>query len=328
MFIRVLELIKKSNNIAILTHDNADGDAIGSALMLDEFIKLNYPNKNVDIFTDSTNISENFQAMLGNIVVNPVEKNYQLAISVDCADNGRFEKYNHVFAKADFTVNIDHHKDNAQYADLNFVSNMSSNCEHLFYLLKATSLKINKRLASCACVGVLTDSMELSIPTVTAQTYKLMTEFLALGVDVYGIRKMLFSGKDLPVFKLISTALNNAEFLCDNRVLFININKRDIQKCRATEEQVSEVISNVFYMSKCLACFLVSPRKSYWHVSMRCVDGLNVNVIAKSMGGGGHICASATNTRISITNMKTLIESEMTKQINNYTSPNHAKFFE
>ena len=174
MFSKLLEIIKRCNNVAIITHDSADGDAFGSALMLHEFFSVNYPSINIDIFTDSEDINENFKVMLGNIKINPQKKNYQLAISVDCADNDRFSKYNEIFANAKYTANIDHHQDNAQYADLNFVTTTSSNCENLYNLIKSSGLKLTKRLASFACVGVLTDTLGLATPNVTSKTYELI----------------------------------------------------------------------------------------------------------------------------------------------------------
>jgi len=288
MFKKVLDLFKKWNSVAIITHYNADGDAFGSALMLHEFLTLNFPNIDKDIFTETATITENFSIMLGDMKINPERKKYAIAIAVDCADTGRFSKYNEIFATAKYTVNIDHHQDNAYYADLNFVAPTSSNCENLYNLLKSTNLQMNKKIASFACVGVLTDTNALSVPTVTDKTYALVSEFYSLDVDVFKIRKMFFGGYNKTVYDLIATALTKTEFICNNRVMFIVLNRSDLKRCNATESDVGAIINTIFSLSKSLACFLVSPREKEWHVSMRSIDGINVNMIAKSMDGGGH----------------------------------------
>jgi len=73
---------------------------------------------------------------------------------------------------------------------------------------------------------------------------------------------------------------------------------------------------------------LVSPREKEWHVSMRSIDGINVNMIAKSMDGGGHLCASACNTKLSTAKIKENIVKEVNKQLKKYIPTNYNKLFE
>ena len=116
----ILEEINNANKIVILTHENPDGDAIGSSLGL--YNALKSMGKNPDIIIPEYSRIFKFLAGADEIKTESDIENYDLAIAVDCASikllNG-FAKY---FEGAKVKINIDHHSTNMMFGDYNYVN--------------------------------------------------------------------------------------------------------------------------------------------------------------------------------------------------------------
>lgn len=312
---KLLEFIKKSNKIAIMTHKNPDGDAFGSALAIYEFLDVYFKDKEKVIFTDFVSLGEEFKLITKGAKMNVADIEFDSAICVDISDKKLLGAYEPLFDTINNTFCIDHHKSNNNFCKINLVNCVSSNCEHLFNVFKETGLNITNKMAQYLCVGMTTDTNNFTINSVNAGTYRVIAEMEDLGVDVYGIRKIFFSGNSLEKYKIISLAMNKVEFLLDNKVMFINLIKEDFESCGLDENDTVGIINQAFYMKDAVACFLVSPRKDKLHISMRSVDGIDVSVIAESFGGGGHVCAAASDTNLNVLEIKNSILKQIKNQI-------------
>lgn len=318
MINKLLEFLNNATNIAIITHKNPDGDALGSALMMYEFINTYFKNKKKSVFTDYVTLSDEFKVITKEVVLNPKERDFDGVICVDVGDKQLLGKFESLFDSVTNSICIDHHKSNTYFCKTNIVDCLSSNCEHLYNLLKSTGLEITKEMGKYACVGIMTDTNALSTNSVDAGTYRTVGELADLGVDVYGVRKLFFSGNNLQKYKLVAKAMSKAEFLLDNKVMFINLTKQDFEECELEENDTVGIINQAYNMKDAYACFMVTPRKGVKHVSMRCVEGIDVSKIAESFGGGGHMCAAASNTDLSIDQIRNEILKQMQEQISNF----------
>ena len=90
----ILEEIKKADTIAILSHENPDGDAVGTGLALYNALKKYGKNPDI-IIPEYTQVFE-FLPCASEIKKESDIEKYDLAISVDCSTikmlNG-FSKY-------------------------------------------------------------------------------------------------------------------------------------------------------------------------------------------------------------------------------------------
>ena len=319
MINKFLELVKNSKSIAILTHTCPDGDAIGSSMMMWDFLEQNFPNIKKSIFTEYSQLSDEFVSMTKNAIINPTDRQYDLAITVDCGDSNRFSKYSDVFNNATHTVCFDHHKGNPNYAEINFNNILSSNCENIFNYLYPLNMKISIDFYKYCYTGILTDTNNFTTPLVCANTFKIVSKIVEQGVNIRAIHKLFFQGNTKNRYKLLGKSISKAEFWFDDRVVFIPITTEDLLSCNVSEEDTSVIINQAFSLYKNgLACFVVSPRKCKLHISMRCVDGMDVSHIAKMLGGGGHACASACDTTMNMEEAISILKDEIKKEIDNY----------
>lgn len=319
MYTQFIEFLNKAKKIAIITHRNPDGDALGSALAVREFLITYFKDKKVGVFTDYKSLSEEFKDIVKDLEINPTDRDYDSAICLDSGDKVLFGAYEGLFEGIENTICIDHHKTNYAYAKINIVDHLSSNCELLYNVFKELRFKITKDIGKYLCVGILTDTNGLSTNSVSADTYRVVADLCELGVDVYGIRNMFFSGHSIKKYKIIARAMNKVEFLCEDKVLFVNLTREDFEEFDLDENDTVGIISSVNNIKEVFACFLITPRKDKNHVSMRSVDGIDVSKLAESMGGGGHACAAACDTSVSVQEIKQSIVSAISKQLNSFT---------
>ncbi len=108
----ILKEIKQADTVAILTHESPDGDAMGSSLAVK--LMLEELGKQADVIIPEYSRCFRFLPSIEQIKEDTFVSQYDLAISVDCANFKRLAKNEH-FENAKKTIVIDHHGSNNMY---------------------------------------------------------------------------------------------------------------------------------------------------------------------------------------------------------------------
>ena len=182
---KIFNKIDKSNSILILTHENPDGDAIGSVLAFYHYLKS--INKTVDmVIVDIPKIFD-FLPSIDKVLDN-TDKEYDLAITVDCATAKRIGQKDDLLSKCKQVICIDHHISNELYGDINYVlGDVSSCCQVIYYLFKDNNITLTKEMAESLISGVITDTNGFKNDNVDSNTFKLAADILELGVNIHTI---------------------------------------------------------------------------------------------------------------------------------------------
>ena len=134
----IKEKVNEANSILILTHENPDGDAIGSSLGFMHGLKK--LNKKVDVFIPEANAMYAFLPGFEDIKKElPEEETYDLCVSLDSSDVERLGTFGRPwFEKIKNTIVIDHHITNQNFGDVNYVNAVaSSTCQNIIVVLAA-----------------------------------------------------------------------------------------------------------------------------------------------------------------------------------------------
>ena len=152
----ILEEIKKAGSIVILTHETPDGDAIGSSLGM--LLALEKLGKNADLIMSKYAKTFNFLPKVDEIKAESDIKEYDLAISLDCATFKRLDNREY-FENAKKTIVIDHHGSNNMYGDINYVNPVAPACsEILLAILSYYEIEIDVKIGTCLMTGIITDT--------------------------------------------------------------------------------------------------------------------------------------------------------------------------
>lgn len=298
----IIEEINNAESIIILTHENPDGDAIGSSLAMYQALKK--LGKCVDVIIPVFARTFNFLPKADEIKKESLES-YDLAIALDCSDIKRlvgFEKY---YENAKVKVQIDHHGVNAMYGDYNYVDPVSPACAQiLLNVLQYWNIEIDKEIGTCLLAGIITDTGGFRHSNVNSETFEFVSWILNRGVNVSNVYRQVLQKNSRTKFELSKLATERIEFLEDGKIAFTYINEEDEKKlgCEVGDhEGIVEIGRDIEGVE--VSIFLREDKKGY-KVSLRSNDYVNVSDVCLIFGGGGHIKAAGCHLPLSLEQAK------------------------
>ena len=299
----ILEEINNAESIVILTHENPDGDAIGTGLAL--YNALKEYGKNPDIIIPEYPRTFSFLPGADEIKKSSDIEKYDLAISVDCATIKMLNGFANYFENAKVKVSIDHHSTNTMFGDLNYVSPDAPACAQiLLVVLNYFKIEITKDIGTCILTGIITDTGGFKYSSVTAETFEFVAWLLNKGINVSKIYRKVLQVKTKANFELTRMAMERLEFLEDGKVAFTYITKEDEEKVNAESgdhEGIVEVGRDIESVE--VSIFLRETDKGC-KVSMRSNEYVNVSDVCILLGGGGHVRAAGATIQCTVEQAK------------------------
>ncbi len=287
------DLIKKSNNILIVTHEDPDPDAIGGVLALG--LALEKLKKKIQIFC-SDPLPEYMKFLpQSELVSNKFSKhNIDLIIGLDYGD---WKRTGVTYEWPVIIITLDHHLQSNQIGDIKIVdSRFSSTCEIIYWLFKVMGLGLDKNIATCLLAGIFADTGGFQHANTTERALKVAGELLLKGAMIYKIAGHLSQNKNLASLKVCGLALSRIKKDPQTGMVVSIVSQADLLKCQATSEDLSGVsaILNSVSGGK-FSLFLTEYEKNKIKGSLRSekYKGADVSQIAKALGGGGHKLAAA-----------------------------------
>ena len=299
----ILKEIKKANDIIILTHNNPDGDAIGSSLAV--YIALKNAGKNVEVVIPKMPRIYNFLPCADEVKKEASKQIYDLAISLDCATIKLLNGWAKYFEDAKTRIVIDHHSTNDMYGDLNYVELGSPACAQVLYVLfNYYNIEITPEIGTCLMTGIITDTGGFQYSAVSKETFEIAAELLGSGVNISKIYKKVFATHTKGNFELRKIALQRMEFLEDGKVAFSYITKKDEEKVNAEDGDNEGLVNEGRNIEGVEVSIFLRETDKGCKVSMRSNEYVNVSDVCILLGGGGHIRAAGASMQCNIEQAK------------------------
>lgn len=290
---KILEEINKAESIVILTHEHPDGDAVGTSLALYNALKI-CGKDNLDLIIPECPNTFMFLPNASDIKKESSIENYDLAITIDCANFKMLNGWSKYFENANTTVVIDHHGTNTMYGDYNFVNPDAPACaEVMIVALNHFNMEINKDIGTCLLAGIITDTGGFKYQGVTAETFEFVAKLLNKGVNVSDTYRKVLQVKTKSAFELSRIASNRLEFLEDGKIAYTYLTLEDYDKVNAVygdHEGIVDMGRDVEGVE--VSIFIREVRGKGLKASLRSNEKVNVDEIALLFGGGGHLKAA------------------------------------
>lgn len=291
----IASVLKNSKNIAVTCHVRPDGDAVGSGLAL--CLALNKAGKKAYMLCED-GIPERLKILPAthdtyNDIPVPLET-LDLFVSVDAADLSRIGIFERRFASfKGKTVNIDHHISNPGFAQYNYVlPGSTATCEILPEILCTAGLEIDKEVADLLAMGLLTDSGNFSHGDVTAKTFSVAAMLREKGADFCNIGYEMFTRQTKGRAELYGKAINGMRFALGDKLAFITVTQADFAATGTDKSHTEGFVDFPLSIDGVeVSIALMEVKEGQYKVSLRS-RSINVNTIAQSFGGGGHVLAS------------------------------------
>lgn len=310
---KIFELINNSNSILILTHENPDGDAVGSALAIYNF--LSSINKSVDMLILDVPNTFNFLPSI-NKVVDKSNKIYDLGIVVDCSSIDRIGQSNNEFNNCKNTICIDHHLTNTNFCNINMVNSLSSSCSQvLYYLFKDLKISITKEIGISLATGLLTDTNGFKNSNIDSKSFQMVMELIDNEIDISDIYNKVLCKKSIAQHELMKIAIKRLELYDNGKIAFSYITSRDMKKVGAKNGDHEGLVEIGRDISGVMVSVFIRVEDSVY-ISLRSNGLVDVSIIAQKFGGGGHKMAAGAKCNLSFKKVKKELIGEIVRSIN------------
>lgn len=237
MYDQAISLISDAKRITVIQAENPDGDSLGSSLALEEI--LGDLGKEVSLYCP-VEIPKYLRYFSGwDRVVMEFDAKADIAIIVDTSADVLLTKVlgtpgvRHFFESHPVIV-IDHHttKSNLTFEHVPVFEPAISTSEVIYRLSNEAGWTINPQAAEHALGAQLSDSLGLSIQTVTPENYHIAGELTALGAHVSVIeeRRREFMKKSPEILAYKGELLGRIKYVLDGALATVHIPWEDIQQ--------------------------------------------------------------------------------------------------
>jgi phosphoesterase RecJ-like protein len=295
----VVEELARAERLLVVTHENPDGDALGS--MLGVTRALRGLGKDVAMYlSGDTPLPGEYSFLdLSDLTRTlPDDLEQRTLVAVDCASERRIGPEPDALARASRVVDIDHHHDNTRFGDVNLiVAEASSTAEIVRDVLARLGVELTSEIAEPLYVGLVTDTGRFQYSNTTAKALRLGAELVEAGADVHNVFRHVYESVQFAKLKLLARALDHAELYEGGRLVISYLVKDDFIAVSADEPYSEGIIDYLRAVegSEMVALIREPPREDgpMWRISLRSShDEIDVSAIARGAGGGGHTQAA------------------------------------
>jgi phosphoesterase RecJ-like protein len=299
---KIRKALKQARRVLIPLHINTDGDSVGSALALYRLLKR--WDKDAEVVSADP-LPKNFLFLPGAKEIKEVDpaeldlSQYDLLAALDISTPSRSSRSkNFKFPSGLTLINIDHHQDNKEFGDLNYViPKAASATEILFDLLERWKIKIDEELAQCLLTGILADTNSFQNANTRPESLEKSAGLIRLGADHSEIVTNIFRSWSRAAVNLWTVILKNLK--TETGLAYSTLTRGEIQKSGIEQWEASPARS--FALESLIrvvegtdiAAIFSEEREGKIHCSLRSRLGFNIGKIAEQMGGGGHAQAAA-----------------------------------
>ena len=291
----VAEAIRSHDRFLVVSHENPDGDALGS--LLATHLALRQLGKDSQmLLAGAAPLPAEYRFMRLDSVLRepPADVGERVLVAVDCAKETRLDAPPELRDRARLVLDIDHHHDNTRFGGINLiVADASSTGEILRDVLRELDVTLTPEIAEPLYVALVTDTGRFQYSNTTPKALRLAAELVEAGADVRRVFQGVYENVQFAKLKLLARALERAEIYEGGRLVVSYLRRGDFEEVGAEEPYSEGIIDSLRAVEGAEMAALIRepPRQDgpNVRVSLRAShDELDVSSIARKRGGGGH----------------------------------------
>lgn len=289
----IINELENAKTVGITGHIRPDGDCVGSTLGLYNYLKLNTPELDIDIYLEKPSDDFAYLAGFDEIKTEPdIYKKYDVFVVLDCSSLDRIEPFISCYNNSAKTICIDHHISNGEFANVNLVEPQSSSASEVLYTTFDEN-KINKDIAECIYTGIIHDTGVFKYSCTSARTMTIAGKMMEMGIDYSDIIDNSFYKKTYIQNQILGRALLESVLFYDGKCIFSSVTKDEMEFYGVTGKELGGIVEQLRLTDGVeVAIFLYESGDGQYKVSMRSKKLIDVSKIAVHFGGGGHIRAA------------------------------------
>jgi phosphoesterase RecJ-like protein len=317
----VAEEIRVGDRFLLTTHENPDGDALGSLLATQRILEALGKDSVMFLGAKEFPLPVEYRFLPLEEVFHepPADVSARIVIFLDC---GNIDRMPVDFVREDTKViNIDHHHDNTRFGTVNLIDvEASCTAEIIFELAGLLGVELTPEIANALYVALVTDTGKFMYENTDARSHRMAAGLIEAGVEVNDVYRRLYEHAPIEKLKLLAHALERIELRDDGRLAVTYISADDYASTGASEALTEGIIDHLRTIDGTAAAAVVRDQaesgRAARKVSMRSTDGrVDVSAIARVHGGGGHRRAAGFGTDLPYEQVVEFLIGEIDSQL-------------
>jgi bifunctional oligoribonuclease and PAP phosphatase NrnA len=321
---QVLEELRSAEKLIVVTHENPDGDALGSLVAMRAI--LTATGKDCIAFISERDLplpqEYRFLDLDGALSTPPEDLEQRTIVFVDCGNLER-NPAEALQRPGMRIIDIDHHHDNTRFGTVNLVvPEASCTAEIVWDLMHGLGVTPSLTTAEAMYVGLITDTGRFMYENTGVPAHLMAGELIEAGVDVHEIYRRIYEGVPYGKLALLARGLANVERYDEGRLTVTALSARDFSEADAEESYSEGVIDHLRAVKGTAVAALVRDRignadqEGQRKVSLRASDDrIDVSAIARAQGGGGHRQAAGFSTEMSHGELVSFLREQLAAQL-------------
>jgi phosphoesterase RecJ-like protein len=319
---QVIARLRDDERFVLATHENPDGDALGSLLAMQGLLTALGKDSSMFISPHDLPLPREYQFLsLDGLIQLPLaDVAERTVVFLDCGNIDRNSAS--VLRDGAHLLNIDHHHDNTRFGTLNYVvPDASCTAEIVWDLMHGLGVHPTPTVAEALYIGLITDTGRFMYENTGPRAHLMAAELIAAGVDVPGVYRRLY--EDVPPGKLslLAIALGQLQRFDAGELAIVTLSADDFERADAEESYSEGIIDQLRALQGAKVAVLVrelssGERKGQHKVSLRAThDDVDVSVIARAQGGGGHRRAAGFSTTLEADDLIAFLREALAAQL-------------
>src|SRR6478609_3346538 len=316
-FAAVANAIREHDRFVLTTHENPDGDALGSLLAANLALQQLGKDTVMVLHGDAPLPGEYGFMPMANLQRRwPDDVAERVLLAVDCANESRIADPE-VLGRVPLSINVDHHHDNTRFGQINLiVADASSTGEVLRDVFRELNVELTPDIAEALYIALVTDTGRFQYTNTTPKALRLAAELVEAGADVHRVFQGVYESVQFAKLKLVARALERAQVYDGGRLVISYLLRSDFHELGAEEPFSEGIIDYLRAVEGAdMAALIREPPRNDGpgrRISLRAsTDELDVSAIARASGaGGGHRQAAGFSSNDSIEEITDFIRRE------------------
>jgi phosphoesterase RecJ-like protein len=313
----VADALRTHDRFLLVTHENPDGDALGSLLATKLALDSLGKDSAMYLYGDAPLPREYLFMPLEELRREPPEDAAdRVLVALDCANERRLGPDTTLLERAPLKLDIDHHHDNSRFGDLNLVvGDASSTAEVLRDVFAELDVELTPEIAEALYIAVVTDTGRFQYGNTTPKALRLAAELVEAGADVHRVFQGIYESVEFAKLKLLARALERAQVYEGGRLVVSYLLRSDFTDLNVAEAYSEGIIDYLRAVDGAVMAALIRepPKRDgpARRVSLRASsDELDVSAIARKSSGGGHRQAAGFSSDASVEEITDFIHRE------------------
>ena len=291
----IFQGLNRGDVAAVAGHISPDGDAVSSVFAFSMAL-AQYGVKPfilLEEYPDRFNYLKGAQYLYKG---NRDQLSPKYFFALDCGDKERLGDAAVVFDRAEITYNIDHHISNTAFAQYNIVNPKASSASEVVYEIIRGKCNITPDIAAAVYSGIVFDTSGFKHNSTSPRTHEIAGELVARGVDTASIHSKILYEHTLSQVRVMGCAIKNFGVAGD--IAYSTLTRAELDMCGAKNGDTEGIVEYLLNIEGIQVSALLTEREGgKVKISLRS-KSCDVNKVADSFGGGGHVLAAGASSAL------------------------------